>query len=281
MPTIALVTSIAHYGRDADLAPLADACGRAGLEPVVVAWDDGTVSWPRYDTILLRSPWDYTVRLQAFLDWCARGDVSARLLNPPDVVRWNVDKRYLRDLATAGVPVIDSRWLAPGDDIVLPDSGEFVLKPCVGAGCLGVRRFRADEHEAARAYARGLLAGGTHVLLQPYLAAVDGTGETALVFYEGRFSHALRKAPLLARDARVGGEHIRSAEATPAELEVARKALAALPFPTPVYARVDLLPGPDGPRLLELELVEPSMFFACAPQAADRFAAVLRRHLED
>ncbi len=284
MPAVALVTAIASCVLDEDLAPLAAACGRAGMEPVVVAWDDPTVSWARFDALVLRSTWDYIRRLEDFLAWCSRDGVATHLINPPDVVRWNVDKRYLEELARSGVPVIPSRFFAPGDEIVLPDSGEFVAKPCVGAGSAGVRRFRANERDEASGHIRDLMAGGSHVLVQPYLEAVDSAGETALLFYDGIFSHAIRKAPLLHRDADIGTalfaqERISARQPSEAELGVAGQVLAALPFATPAYARVDLLPSASGPMLLELELVEPSMFFAFAADAADRFAATLRQRL--
>jgi glutathione synthase/RimK-type ligase-like ATP-grasp enzyme len=284
MTTVALVTAIASCVLDEDLAPLAAACGRAGIEPVIVAWDDPTVSWSRFDGIVLRSTWDYISRLDGFLAWCGRDAVARRLFNAPEVVRWNVDKRYLGELAKSGVPVIPSHYFAPGEDIVLPDSGEFVAKPCVGAGSAGVRRFRAGERDEAARHVRELLDSGSHVLVQPYLEDVDSAGETALLFYDGGFSHAIRKAPLLHRDAAIGTalfaqERISARQPSDAELEVARQVLSALPFATPAYARVDLLPSPSGPMLLELELVEPSMFFASAPDAADRFAATLRQRL--
>lgn len=283
MPTIALTTAIDSCALDHDLAPLADACVRAGIDPVIVAWDDSTVSWARFDAIVLRSTWDYTQRLPAFLEWCEHEAVRARLINPPDVVRWNVDKRYLGELAAAGVPVIASHYLAPGTDIHFPDHDEFVIKPCVGAGARGARRFRADEVDQAITHARQLLASGVHALVQPYLQQVDQAGETALLFYDGRFSHAIRKGPLLhsgAYDATPAATDITSREASSAELETAKRVLEALPFDLPLYARVDLLPSADGPQLLELELVEPSMFFAHADGAADRFVAALCQRLD-
>lgn len=285
MPRIALATAIAAQALDEDLAPLADALARAGAQPSVVAWDDPTVSWPRFDAVLLRSTWDYTQRLPEFLAWCERVAVRTRLHNPVDVVRWNTDKRYLGTLAAAGAPVIDSRFLAPGDDPGgLPDLPEFVVKPTVGAGSRGARRFVAGERAQAQAHARALLDEGRHVLVQPYLARVDEHGETALVFFDGAFSHAIRKGPLLPRGgeatrALFAAEHIGARKPSKAERAAAETVLAALPFQRPLYARVDLLPGPNGPELLELELTEPSLFFAHADGAADRLVAALLSRL--
>lgn len=282
MPKLALATAIASFALDEDLAPLQAACAEAGIEAPVLAWDDPTVGWSRFDAVLLRSPWDYMDRRGEFLGWCDRVAAVTRLWNPPDVVRWNTDKRYLGELAAAGVPVIESRFLAPGDDpAALPAYDEFVVKPTVGAGSRDCRRYLAAERDLALAHAAALLEQGRHVLVQPYLSAVDEHGETALVFFGGQFSHAIRKAPLLQRHseptrALFAPERIGARTPSAAELAVARRALEAMPFGTLPYARVDLLPSPDGPQLLELELTEPSLFLAYGPGAADRFVAVLR-----
>jgi hypothetical protein len=300
---IALVTAIAAFALDEDLAPLVEALERAGARPSVVAWDDPTVSWGRFDAAVLRSPWDYTQRPQEFLAWCERIGTQTRLLNPLPVVKWNTDKHYLAELANAGVPVIESVFLEPGKvdpqgrsgsgpsprpahaelpsafDAV-PDYAEFVVKPAIGAGARDTQRYTAAEREAARAHALRLLSAGRSVLVQPYLAQVDQAGETALVFFDGVFSHAIRKGPLLARgegptQSLFATEQISAREPSAAEFDAAHRALEAIPFGRLAYARVDLLPSPEGPRLLELELTEPSLFFAHAAGSADRFAATL------
>jgi glutathione synthase/RimK-type ligase-like ATP-grasp enzyme len=283
---IALVTAIAAFALDEDLAPLRAALERAGASVAVVAWDDPTVSWGRFDVVVLRSPWDYTQRPAEFLAWCERVGTQARLLNPLPVVRWNTDKHYLADLAAHGVPVIDSVFLEPGVegnsgfDRQMPDHDELVVKPAIGAGARDTQRYTRAERAAAIAHAQRLLDAGRSVLVQPYLAQVDAAGETALVFFDGVFSHAIRKGPLLARgegptQALFATEDIVAREPGTAEFDVAHRALEAIPFGRLAYARIDLLPSPDGPRLLELELTEPSLFFAHAAGSADRFAAVL------
>ncbi|MFY2763372.1 hypothetical protein ACOQFR_04900, partial [Arenimonas sp. MALMAid1274] len=172
-------------------------------------------------------------------------------------------------------------YLAPGDDPAsLPDLEEFVVKPTVGAGSRDAQRYLRSEREAALAHARRLLDQGRHVLVQPYLKAVDEQGETALLFFDGVFSHAIRKGPLLKRgEGPTGGlfapERIQPRTPSAEEHAVAAKALAALPFDTLPYARVDLLPSDTGPQLLELELTEPSVFLPFSEGAAARFAAAL------
>lgn len=282
---LALVTAIAAFGLDEDLGPLQAACADAGIEASLVAWDDMTVSWARFDAALLRSPWDYVDRLPEFLAWCDRTAKHTALWNPPEVVRWNTDKRYLGELAARGLPVIESHFLAPGDDpSTLPDLEEFVVKPTVGAGSRDAQRYLRADRAVAIAHAKRLLDQGRHVLVQPYLKAVDEQGETALLFFEGQFSHAIRKAPLLSRgqaptSALFKSESIQPRQPSAAERDVATRVLAALPFETLAYARVDLLPSESGPQLLELELTEPSVFLPYGEGAAARFAAVLAARL--
>lgn len=281
MLRIALATAIPAFTLDEDLDPLLTACAQAGIAAQRLSWDDPTVSWRRFDAVLIRSTWDYTDRLPEFLAWCERVGAQTRLLNPPALVRWNTDKHYLGELAGKGLPVIETHYLeADTPQPSLPAFDEFVLKPTVGAGSRGARRFLASERDQAQAHAAALRAQGRAVMVQPYLHAVDTDGETALLYFAGRFSHAIRKGPLLRR----GGEATRAlfaaeqiAARTPSaeEIAVAERVLDALPGGRPLYARVDLLPGTAGPQLLELELVEPSLFFATAPGSVERFVTAL------
>lgn len=282
---LALATAISAYARDEDIGPLQEACLDAGVVAEVRAWDDPTVGWARYDAVLLRSPWDYMHRLPEFLAWCDRVETLSRLWNSPDVVRWNTDKRYLGDLAARGAPVIESHFLAPGDDpAALPDFDEFVVKPTVGAGSMDAQRYLRADRAAALAHAARLLEAGRHVLVQPYLRRVDKEGETALLYFDGEFSHAIRKAPLLRRgqppaNTITAPGAVQPRDPSAAERAVADHVLARLPFGRLPYARVDLLPSDAGPQLLELELTEPALFLPYAPGAAARFAATLARRL--
>jgi len=283
---IALATAIEAFARDDDLAPLRRALQQRGHRADAVAWDDPTVSWARFDAVLLRSTWNYTLKPREFLAWCALVEQHCRLANPLELVRWNLDKRYLRELSEAGVPSIPAFYLAPGDaPYGFPAHAEFVVKPCIGAGSRDAQRYTEARRTQAVAHAARLLDAGRHVLVQPYLSAVDEAGETALVFFNGLFSHAIRKGPLLTRDGAAisslfAPETITAREPSAAEFDVAHRALEAIPGGVPLYARIDLLPGDDGPRLLELELAEPSLFFRTAPGAADRFAAAIEQRLQ-
>jgi glutathione synthase/RimK-type ligase-like ATP-grasp enzyme len=288
-PRVALVSARAAHDLDEDLAPLLAALAAAGADAVVADWDGPGVDWGAFDVALLRSTWDYTDRLAEFLDWADRTSRVTALINPPAVVRWNTDKHYLRDLARAGVPTVPTRFVEPGegaaralaDFLAQERAEEWVVKPAVGAGSRDAARYARGDEAAAAAHLERLLRAGRSVLLQPYLSQVDRHGETALIYLGGRFSHAIRKGPLLRRgdaptDALFAAEHITPRSPAAEELEVAQRALAALPFETPLYARVDQIRSADGkPLLLELELTEPSLFFAHAPGAAARLASRL------
>jgi len=287
MTHVALVTAVAARDLDDDLKPLEAALAAAGARVSTPNWDDPAVDWSSFDLALLRSTWDYSYRIAEFLPWTERVAKLTRHLNPPEVVRWNTDKHYLQVLARAGVPIVPSAFLEPGVDdpeSMVPDHDEFVVKPAIGAGSRDAQRYVRAERASAIEHAKRLLDARRSVLVQPYLARVDENGETALIFFDGRFSHAIRKGPLLKRGegptrALFAEEHITERVPTAAELSVARRTLDAIPFAHPLlYARVDLLADATGaPCVLELELAEPSLFFAQGPGSAERFAqAVLR-----
>jgi glutathione synthase/RimK-type ligase-like ATP-grasp enzyme len=271
---------------DGDDLPLVRALTALGHQVSMVPWDQPGVDWSEYAATVIRATWNYTTRRDEFGKWVAS---VPRLHNPAPVVLPNTDKAYLADLAAAGLPVVATQVVPPGAEPELPESGQFVLKPSLGAGSRGVGRFdagRPDAHQQAREHAERLHAAGRTVLVQPYLDAVDAAGETALIFFDGVFSHAVRKGPMLQPGVRHpvdGGalyieENITAREASPAELAVAERVIAhanAGLAENLLYARIDLLPGPDGPVVVELELIEPTLFLLHADSAADRFAAAI------
>jgi hypothetical protein len=287
---IALVSAGAARGLDEDMPPLLAAFDEAGLDAAAADWDDPGVDWTGFRLAILRSTWDYAERCAEFLAWAERTAQLTTLLNPPAVIRWNTDKHYLRDLARAGVPTVPTQFVEPGENAARVLEGflgegiaEWVVKPAVGAGSRDAARYAAGEERTASDHILRLLDSGRSVLLQPYLDQVDHHGETALMYFAGRFSHAIRKGPLLRRgdaptDALFAAEQITPRVPGADELLVAERALAALPFAAPLYARVDLIPSAAGtPCLLELELTEPSLFFTHAPGAAERFVGFCSR----
>lgn len=298
MKNLALVTAVAATGHDDDLAPLLQACARAGLQARAVAWDDASVSWRRFDAALLRSPWDYTGRLAEFLGWCDRVEESTQLLNPLPVVHWNTDKHYLSDLACAGVAVVSTTFVEPDAEplealqvfLLQQPAAEFVVKPAISAGARDTQRYARTQEFAASNHIARLLEQGRSVMLQPYLRSVDHAGETALVYFDGQFSHAIRKGALLHREQPAIEAPYATGDITPRDADPDERALAELVLSVVArrlqleqalpYARIDLIRDDQGlPALLELELTEPSLFFAQAPGSVDQFAAVLARRL--
>lgn len=250
---------------DGDDDGLLVALRERGLHARWLPWDDPETE--KADVVILRATWDYIDRLDEFVAWTRR---VPNLLNGPAVVAWNTDKRYLADLAAAGVPTVPSRFFAPGETVQL-FAGEVVVKPSVGAGSFGAQRF--SDGDAAGRHASDLQAQGRTVLVQPYDERI-ADGETALVFVAGRRSHAFTKGPILPPPGAVpeldesgtyATETLSAADPAARLWEVGAAALAAAAERLGVtveeflYARVDVIGGAEDPRLLELELVEPSL----------------------
>lgn len=278
-PRVALATYGERPALDRDdrllLGPLRD----CGVAPEPVVWDDRAVRWDGFDLVVVRSTWDYVARREAFLAWAAQ---LRRVRNPHPLLEWSTDKRYLAELAAAGLAVVPTRELRAPEELHQL-GGRYVVKPTVSAGSMDTARYGpGDEVRAARHVAQ-LLDEGRIPIVQPYLDGVDGRGETGLVFLGGRYSHAIRKGAMLRRGARPPDgprfdEEIRPRQPAPADRTLAERVMAWVEERfgiAPLYARVDVLPGPDGPLVLEAELVEPSLFLGSAPGAARRLARLI------
>ncbi|GII21707.1 ATP-grasp domain-containing protein [Planosporangium mesophilum] len=291
-PRVALVTCAELPDLEPDDRLVIEPLAARGVRAEPVVWDDPAVDWAAYDLVVVRSPWDYVGRREQFVAWAAR---VPRLANPAEVIAWNTEKTYLERLAADGVPVVPTGWVRPGETWVPAGDGEYVVKPAVSAGSRDTGRYDLADpthRELAAAHVARLQAAGRLTMVQPYLAAVDTDGETGLLFFGGAFSHAIRKGPMLeGPDVPASGdrppglfrpERIEARQPSPAEMEVAEKVLAAIPGGAErlLYARVDLIPGPDGsPMLIELELTEPSLFLDRAPGAPERLADAIAQRL--
>ncbi len=253
-----------------------------GVTVVPAVWDDPAVDWPGFDTVVVRSTWDYHHRPDAFLGWIAaleRGGVQ--LWNPPPLLRWNLDKRYLAELGRRGVAVVPTVTVPKGGEPsladVLGDAGWdlAVVKPAVSASAHETWRTSREQAGAdASRFARLVHAGD--VLVQPYLSAVEA-GEWSLCFLGGRYSHAVLKRPR-AGDFRVqyelGGAVV--VAPPPAALVAQAEAIVALLEEPWLYARVDACLVDGSLVLMELELIEPTLFFHADRDAPARFADALR-----
>jgi glutathione synthase/RimK-type ligase-like ATP-grasp enzyme len=274
VPRVALATYDPgeRPSKDRDLPVLVRELREAGADAVGVPWDDPGTDWGAFDLVVIRSTWDYSWRAGEFVAWARKTAAVTRLANPAEVVRWNGDKRYLGDLAAAGVPVVPTRYLAPGDAPDLPVDKEYVVKPASGAGARYAARYTPADHDAALRHLARMHEEGLTAMVQPYLAGIDVSGERALQFFGGRFLHASRKGAVLAPGTAYDADKVAHPDLVPwsptrAELAVAERALAAVPDAAELlYARVDIVDGQDGrPMLMELELVEPNLFLDLHP----------------
>ena len=286
---VALVTCAELPGADPDTRRLIEPLRAGGIEAIPCVWDDARIDWTTFDLAIVRSCWDYAGRREEFLRWAER---VPRLANPAEVLQWNTDKRYLAELARAGIGVVPTDWVGPGDSWKIPeDSGElsYVIKPAVSLCALDTGRYDlADRHERqlARAHMVRLQDAGRVAMVQPYLSQVESNGESSLVFIAGRFSHAMRKGPALdgpdrgedRRFAPGGGVDLSRRDPTEAELGVAQRTLELVPGGRDqlLYARVDLVPSNDGvPLVMEVELTEPNLFLDAAPHALPWFVSAI------
>ena len=265
---------------DTDEPILGDALAAAGIAAELVAWDDPHADWDAPIPTVIRSTWNYVRDAAAFAAWVDRAAASAPLWNPPAVVRANLYKRYLLALAARGVAVVPTTLVERGAAIALADdhpalaAPRVVIKPEVGAGSSGARVFDAGDPEA-RAHLAALTAHGA-ALVQPYVASVDDHGERSIIFIDGELTHAIRKSPRFAG----GVERVTGPFAIdPAERDLALAALAPHARDL-LYGRVDMARDAHGrPMVMELELVEPSLFLGRSERALARLVDAIAARL--
>ena len=279
MPRVALVT-MEPMPANADHAPIAQALRARGVVSLDVAWDDPRFDWSSVDVAVLRSTWDYHLRHEEFLKWTRR---VPRLLNPARVVQWNFHKGYLKDLEARGIPTVPTRWVGPGVAPLLPQLlaqhgwTDAILKPCISGGAHRTLRFNSRDWRDAQELLAEICASG-EAMVQPYLSTVETVRERSLIFIDGVFSHAVKREPVLITGTFVG---TRTAAADD-ELWIAEGAMRGLETGPLLYARVDLIRDDrDDVRVMELELIEPSLYFASCPEAADTLARAIVRRIRD
>lgn len=262
---------------DAETRPLLAALAARGVDAADAPWDDETAGWADADLVAVRTTWDYTERRDDFLAWAARVDAATRLVNPLPVLTWNSHKRYLVELADAGVPTVPTTLLDHGSAV--PDDlgrGPVVVKPAVSAGGRGTSLGHPDD---LRDTVGELLAVGD-VLVQPAVESIGRDGEASLIRLGDRWSHAVRKLPaaggFLVHEKH--GGRLEDHTPTTREVEVAEAALARAPGDV-AAARVDLVRVDGEPVVMELELIEPELFLRRAADAPDRLADALLARL--
>ena len=247
-------------------------------------WTDAAVDWTAYDAVVLKSPWDYFDRIGEFYAWLeALKTRGVALLNPLKIVRWNADKRYLRDIEAAGFRIVPTHWLSkagsfePGALFEHFQTDKLVVKPAVSGGSKNT--FALTQAEAAGQAAEIIaLLAEEDFLAQPFLPEIQQQGEWSLLYFGGGFSHSVLKTPKTG-DFRVQqnfGADTVLAPAPPA-LRATADQLVAQFAPGCLYARVDGVAVGGELLLMELELIEPLLFLAYDASAAARYEAALRR----
>jgi glutathione synthase/RimK-type ligase-like ATP-grasp enzyme len=265
-------------------APLVPALRERGLDARPVIWDDPEVDWSRVGAAVVRNVWDSHLRRDEFVAWADRVAQVTRLFNPADVLRWNTHKGYLKSLEARGLPLTPTVWVPPGGTLdvaaVARERGwdAVVLKPAVAAGGLKVGIFRRDAWHDASAKVAELSQEGD-VMVQPYLTAFETEGERAYIFFNGVFSHAVRRPPMLSTATRAFTEPHAFTPQDAAELKVAHDVMEACGGAKLLYARVDVATDNAGrTRLQEVELTEPCLFLSLDAGAPGRMAeAVIAR----
>lgn len=278
MTHVALATSAQYADLDEDDQPLRSSLEHRGAQVTAAVWNDPAVDWAAFDVVVIRSTWDYIDHVDDFTAWADRVSSVTRLHNSAPVVRWNAHKGYLDELHAFGLPVVPTRLLRQGESATLDQVlrrqgwGLAVVKPAVSAGSRDTIRVSLRDAAEHQAFLDGLLATGD-VLVQPYVESVTQGGERSLIFFDGRYSHAVRKVAAEG-DFRVqpqfGG--LITADQPPQKVkDLARSILERAEVDT-LYARVDLVRIGEKWKLLELELIEPRLFFATDQRAVHRFA---------
>ncbi|MBM4013510.1 MAG: hypothetical protein FJ293_00895 [Planctomycetes bacterium] len=269
---------------------LLDACRRAGLATERVAWSNPRFDWRCTRAACFRSTWDYFHRFGEFAAWLERAAAATRLLNDVAIVRWNLDKRYLLDLERAGVAIVPTAIVPAGGALDLErklaaaDGGrhprpELIVKPAVSGAARETHRIDGANAAAVAPRLAALLQREA-LLVQPFRPEVLSAGEVSLIVIAGRFSHAVAKRPKPG-DFRVQDDHggtVTAHAADAAEIDFALRAVAAAPAP-PLYARVDVIEHAGRLELMELELIEPELFFRFRPEAADELALAIATRL--
>jgi len=279
---VTLVSCLTLPEPDPDAEPLARALAAAGLDSCVQAWDDPEADWSVAPVTFFRSSWNYPLHYRAFLCWAEEVASATALWNPLAVVRWNSHKSYLLDLEERGVAVAPTELLRRGASARLAEVmagrgwDSVVVKPAVSAASFETMRVEDRGSSAGEQHLRRLVAE-RDVLVQEFLPSVEGYGERALVWVDGELTHAVRKS------SRFRGEE--ESVTGPVEISTDEARLAHLAMASVRgsvrYGRVDVAPGPSGaPVVMELELIEPSLFFAQSTSALERFVRAVVREVE-
>lgn len=284
MKKIALATSRKFASLTDDDRLLIEPLRRLDLAADAAVWDDPGIEWEEYDAVIIRSCWDYHLRLSEFLQWIAALERNGvQVCNPPRMIRWNSDKAYLRDLQKRGIPIVPTWW--PEEQVDLRRQmlslgwDKAVVKPRVSATAHRTELISVEDAHRVQPLVDDLFRG-PGAMVQKFMSEVQTRGEWSLIFFAGEFSHAVLKTPK-AGDFRVqhdfGGLE-RSVDA-PSFVKKAAAQVVTVLDRVPVYARVDGVEGDGRFLLMELELIEPALFLGLRSEAPDWFAKAIAKQL--
>lgn len=294
MKRVALITYRGHPELDALDAPLPPALEAEGLAVEVVSWDDPVVDWAQFACAVFRSPWDYFQRPLEFAAWLDRAESQTRIFNPPAVVRWNLHKKYLLELAEKNVPTVPTEVALKGSGAQLTRVcsrrgwTDVVVKPAISAGAWRTSRFRDVGAADAQRHLDALLSEAD-ALIQPFQPHVLSERELSIGLIDGELAFAVTKRSAFEQDREAAPEgtpagtvraEIGPAEATEEALALARAAVAVAWHEPLLYARVDMIRGPQGAlQLMELEAFDPSLYLSQFPAATTALAKAIRRRV--
>jgi glutathione synthase/RimK-type ligase-like ATP-grasp enzyme len=286
MPRVGLLTCARYPEGAPDDLPIADHLRASGIDAEFVVWSDPDLRPADFDALIVRSLWDYHLRLPEFAAWLNAVERSGvPLCNPVEVVRWNMDKRYLRDLQERGAIIVPTRWVDQGssasleDLLAAMDRDHAVIKPTVSASAHETWVTHIDDAAANQPRFDALLRDHT-LMVQPFIPEVQSPGEWSIIFIDGTYSHAVMKQPQPGdfRSQTEFGAIITPADAPPSLIAQAQAILALVDQPV-LYARVDGVVRDAAFMLMELELIEPHLFLATRPRAAERLAGAIRQRI--
>jgi glutathione synthase/RimK-type ligase-like ATP-grasp enzyme len=302
MKRVFLVSCFLLKDEDRESIILKEALNKRRIETSIVYWEDPDIDWSEADLTISRTTSSYLFDHENFLNWAKKVEKTSTLWNPSQVMEWNHHKRYIMELQENGIPVPDTILIPQDTDkpfkTILEEIpwDKFVLKPCIGAGSGGLKRFSKDSPDL-ESHFMNLNRNGFHIdypglgrldfiqcdtLVQPYLSMITQNGEASLIYYGGEFSHSVIKY-VRAGDFRAHpgwGAEVLMYDALPEEIEVGHNVLEAVGYPTE-YARLDMIPNEDGPIVIEVELIDPMMFFDHLPETALAYADYIENFLNN
>ena len=279
---------------------LKEALTKREIESSIVNWDDPKVNWGEATLVICRTPGSYVLKPEKFIDWAKTVEETSTLWNPSPVIEWNYHKRYLLKLQEQEIPMPETTIILQNTEQSMNEILEtipwddFILKPCISGGSAGLKRFSKEspdlethfrnlnKHGFSEAFSFGefdFLPCDT--LVQPYIPEVTENGEISLIFFGGEYSHGVIKKPLIGdfRAHPIWGAEVQMHSPSAREVEVAYRSLEVVGCPIE-FARIDMIPTESDPMIIEVELIDPFLFFDHIPETAESYADHIEKFIK-